>query len=231
MLQTAKHREVMYHILRDIFSWNFAHNLVFKGGTLCYFVHELDRFSTDLDIDLIEEIDDEQKFLDEMESILNKYGKIKEKTKKRHTFFFLLSYGEADMNIKIEINTRIWKANTYEMINFFGLEMFAQEKSTIFANKLVALTDRKKIANRDLYDIFFFFKNIFPINEAIIVERTGKNLKEYLEYLLEFIEKNVNKKNLLDGLWEVLNNKQKAFVKEKLLDELLWVLQFQVKMR
>lgn len=119
MLQITKHREVMYHILRDIFSGEFAPYLAFKGGALCYFVHHLDRFSTDLDLDLMQSIDDEVVFLDTIESILKKYGKIKERPKKRSTFFFLLSYGETDMNIKIEINTRIWKANQYELVNFF----------------------------------------------------------------------------------------------------------------
>jgi predicted nucleotidyltransferase component of viral defense system len=41
---------------------------------------------------------------------------------------------------------------------------------SIFANKLVALYERFK--NRDLYDINFFLKNKFPLNELVIVERT-----------------------------------------------------------
>ena len=119
MLQVAKHREVMYHIIRDIFSSQYAKNLAFKGGTLCYFVHKLDRFSTDIDIDLIKTLDDEIQFFEIMETILKKYGSIKEKNRKQYTLFFLLSYGEPNMNIKIEINTRIWQTNTYEMLNFF----------------------------------------------------------------------------------------------------------------
>lgn len=86
------------------------------------------------------------------------------------------------------------------MVNFFGTSILAMEKSTIFANKLVAVTDRTQLANRDIYDIYFFFKNSFPINEAVILERTGKNLHEYLVFLLEFLEKNVKKTPLLQGL-------------------------------
>jgi predicted nucleotidyltransferase component of viral defense system len=41
---------------------------------------------------------------------------------------------------------------------------------SIFANKLVALYERFK--NRDLYDVNFFLKNEFPLNEGIITERT-----------------------------------------------------------
>lgn len=231
MLQVTKHRELMYNVLRDIFSSEYAVNLAFKGGTLCYFIYSLDRFSTDIDLDLVHPVWDEDIFLQNIGSILNRYGTIKETTRKRSTFFFLLSYGETDMNIKIEINTRIWGANKYELLNFYGVELLAMEKSTIFANKLVATTDRKKVVNRDLYDIYFFFKNMFPINDAVIRERTGKATKEYLKYLLEFLDINVKKKNLLDGLWEVLDSKQKTFVKEKLLDELRGMIQFQIDLR
>ncbi|NCO31503.1 nucleotidyl transferase AbiEii/AbiGii toxin family protein [bacterium] len=48
--------------------------------------------------------------------------------------------------------------------------MRVQDKSTIFANKLVALIERH--TNRDIYDVYFMFTNIFSINEKIIIERT-----------------------------------------------------------
>lgn len=48
--------------------------------------------------------------------------------------------------------------------------MRVQTKETIFANKLVALTERN--TNRDIYDVYFFFKNMWDINEKIIIERT-----------------------------------------------------------
>lgn len=231
MLQTTKHREIMYRILRDIFSGEYRTHLAFKGGTLCYFLYALDRFSTDLDIDLVRDVTDEGIFLTYIETLLSKYGKIKEKTRKRFTFFFLLSYGESDMNIKIEINTRIWTENQYEMVSFFGLDILAQDRSTIFANKLVALTDRSTIVNRDIYDVYFFFHHMFPINDALIMERTGKTTTEYLRYLQLYLEKNANPKNLLDWLGEVLDPKQKSWVKEKLWNELMGVLEFQIAMR
>ena len=44
------------------------------------------------------------------------------------------------------------------------------KKDSIFGNKLVALYERMK--NRDLYDVNFFLKNKFPLNEKLIEERT-----------------------------------------------------------
>lgn len=134
------------------------------------------------------------------------------------------------MNIKLEFNKRVWQNNQYEIINFYGTDIKVMEKSSIFANKLVAVTDRKQIAGRDVYDIWFFFKNLFAINEEVIEERTGKSLKEYLEYLLDFIEKKITVNQVLSGVGEVLDNKQKHFVKEKLLPELKGILQMKINL-
>lgn len=95
------------------------------------------------------------------------------------------------MNIKFEANARIWKANRYETISFFGTPILAMEKSTIFANKLVALTDRENFASRDAYDVHFFFRNLFDVNEGVVIERTGKTLKEYYAFLLDYLRSEV----------------------------------------
>lgn len=227
MLNVILHRKKMYEILKEIYSSNYAKNLAFKWWTLCYFMHSLDRFSTDLDFNLIWD-NDEEKLFEEIKKILENKWIIKESYNKRFTLFFLLSYGESDMNIKIEINKRNRENNKYEILNFFWTDIIVMDKSSIFANKLVALTDRKIMVNRDLYDIYFFYKNNFPINEALILERTWKNYKDYLKYILDFI-KTLDSKKLLSWLWEVLDNKQKAFVKDRLLKELIWIIEFNLK--
>lgn len=105
------------------------------------------------------------------------------------------------------------------------MELLAQEKSTIFANKLVDIASKKIIPGRDIYEIYFYFSHEFPINQPLIQERTGKNLTEYLIYLLDFFNKNLNPETLLVGLEELLDDKQKLFVREKLLDELVILVQ------
>lgn len=122
------------------------------------------------------------------------------------------------MNIKIDINRSVWKANKYEIVHFYGTDIRVQDRATIFANKLVALTERT--ANRDLYDVWFFFRNGFPISDGVIFERTGKHTKDFLRDLKIELEKYGERYNILDGLGEVLSEKQKFFVKEKLLTEL-----------
>jgi lipoate synthase len=98
------------------------------------------------------------------------------------------------------------------------------DKSSMFANKLYTILQRKerndKVASRDIYDVRFFFKNHREINKELLKERSSKNILEYLKFIKEFIQKNFNKNNLLLGLGELVNEKQKHFIKNKLISEL-----------
>jgi len=193
MLSTEKHRMLMYKILKDFFESDLWKNLAFKWWTASYFLHNLDRFSTDLDFDLIED----KNFSDEkVVNILNKYWEIKKWNK------LILSYWDNDTNIKIDINRNIWKSNKYEIIDFFGTTIKVQEKSTIFSNKLAALIER--FTNRDIYDVYFFFQNMFDINEDIILERTWKSKKELFISIKEKLQELPKNYKILDWLWEVL---------------------------
>lgn len=223
MLNKDKHRQIMYNILKEIFESPFSKKLAFKWWTASYFLYGLDRFSTDLDFDIIWETANWENFDNEIVKILEKYWTLK-KWKK-----MLLSYWDEDINIKIDISRNIWDSNSYEIVNFFWIDMNIQTKGTIFANKLVALTDRNNIANRDIYDIYFFFKNGFDINEAVIFERTGKDLKEYFSDILQFLKKLPKNYKILEWLGEVLDEKQKSFVKNKLLSELINLLEMRSK--
>jgi predicted nucleotidyltransferase component of viral defense system len=217
MLSTEKHRMLMYKILKEIFESELWKNIAFKWWTASYFLHSLDRFSTDLDFDLLEN----EELLDEkLINILNKYWEIKKWNK------LILSYWENQTNIKIDINRNIWKSNKYEIVDFFGTSIKVQEKSTIFANKLVALVER--FTNRDIYDVYFFFQNLFDINEEIILERTWKNKKELFISIKEKLNELPDNYKILDWLWELLTEKQKSFVKNKLVKELIWLLEMKI---
>lgn len=219
MLNKEKHRDIMYNILIDIFSSDLSKYLAFKWWTACYFLYWLDRFSTDLDFDLIVENENIDK---QMVEILKKYWEVK-----IWKYDLKLSYWKDDVNIKIDINRNIWKNNEYEIVNFYWTDIKVQTKSTIFTNKLVALVER--MANRDIYDIYFFFKNSFDINEKIILERTWKTKKELFIEILKKLNKLWENYKILDWLWEVLNDeKHKSFVKNKLIWELIWILKFKI---
>lgn len=204
-------------IIKDIFNSNLWKYLAFKWWTACYFLHSLDRFSTDLDFDLLINIDDID---EEIIKILKKYWTVKKWNN------IILSYGDKDINIKVDINRNIWKNNTYEIVNFYWTNIKVQDKSTIFANKLVALLERN--TNRDIYDIYFMFKNMFDINEKVAYERTHNDLKKILIDIKLKLEKLPKNYKILDGLWEVLTEKQKYFVKNNLMKDLISILDFKI---
>jgi len=219
MLNKDIHRQKMYDILQDIFTSEVWKYLAFKWGTACYFFHTLDRFSTDLDFDLIK---DYENLDSDILNILKKYWDVK-----NWKYNIKLSYWEWDVNIKIDINRTVWDNNSYELLNFYGTDILTQDKPTIFANKLVALTERN--TTRDIYDVYFFFKNSFEINDKLIIERTKKTRKELFTQIISKLKNLWETYKILNWLWEVLRDeKHKAFVKNKLVKELIWVLQFKV---
>ena len=224
-LDKEKHKYVMLAILLDIYrDFDLGTSFVFKWWTACYFLYNLDRFSTDLDFDFVGEIS-EQTILEKLKKIVQKYWEIRDFYNKRNTFFLMLSYWEIDHNIKIEISKRI-TLSKYERIHFNGMDILVQNKSSIFANKLYALTNRTSIANRDLYDIYFFFRNLWDIDEPLLESLTGMKTKDYFKKVIDFIEKLGENYNILNWLWELIDSKQKTFVKEKLLNELIWYIKF-----
>ena len=219
MLNKDLHRQKMYEILQEIFTSNLLKYLAFKWWTACYFFHSLDRFSTDLDFDLVK---NHEKLDFELLEILKKYWDVKV-----WKFSIKLSYSKNDVNIKIDINRNIWKNNSYGLLNFYWTDILTQDKKTIFSNKLVALTERN--TNRDIYDVYFFFKNNFEINDDLIFERTKKSRKELFSEIIKKLEKLPKNYKILDWLWEVLKDeKHKNFVKTKLVGDLIQILRFKV---
>jgi predicted nucleotidyltransferase component of viral defense system len=230
MLHIQKHRQILFNLITDIYKSPAGTYVGFKGGTMLYFFHELDRFSVDLDFDLL---DDGQKDLvyDTVKSILQKYGTIKDEAEKNYNIFFLLNYEEGEHSIKVEISKRTNVHNRYEMKNFYGTDVRVLTLEDAFAHKLVACTERKRTANRDHYDIFFFLKKGVNINEKIIMDRTGKDLISFLLFLREHIANKRSRAGMLEGLGELVDDDQKKWVKNDLKNELLGMLDFVIEQK
>lgn len=231
MFDQNKHRIAMYRLLVNILRDTYlAAVLGFKGGTACYFFYGLPRFSVDLDFDITADKEDINVISKEVYAriksiILNEGFEIKDEKLKLNTIFFLVSYEKGSQNIKIEISQRKYP-NKYEIKDFFGLSVKTMVKADLFAHKLAAATDRKKTASRDFFDMYFFFKENWPVNEDIIKLRTGKGLKNYLSDLEKFIKKNLSNNNILQGMGELINEKEKIWVKNNLKNELLRIIAF-----
>ena len=222
-LDTQKHKFILMSILLDISKNDLLKStLVFKWGTALFLLYNLDRFSTDLDFDLVWDLNKEI-ILDEVIIILKKYWEIKDNFIKRNTIFSVLSYWDIDHNIKIEISTR-WVSWKYGFKNFMWIQLQILDIDYICSNKFIALTARDKLANRDIYDIHFILKNNMQINKEFIEIKTWITFKDYINKMIQFLEKLWSKHNILDWLWTTLDEKQKIFIKNNLVQETIFLL-------
>ncbi len=221
MLDRNKHEIIFKNILKEIYSNRLLSPILgFKGGTACYLFYGLPRFSTDLDFNLLD-LNKQSEVFEKIKSILEKYGEVLKADKKRNTLFFLVRYQKEKQAVKVEISLR-GDEDHYELKNLLGISVLTMVKEDVFAHKLVAAKERAATANRDLFDINYFLTKMWDINEEIIKRRTGKNLKQHLKELIEFVDEKVTTKNILDGLGEVLTEKQKDSTKAILKRDLLF---------
>lgn len=227
MLDRNVHKTILLQILKDIYTdTSLGPILGFKGGTAANLFYDLGRFSVDLDFDLLKG-DKESFIFDKVEKILREYGTIKEKYRKKHTLLFVISYDEKSQNIKVEINRRVF-GSRYELKNYLGISMLIMVREDMFAHKLVAVLERTKIANRDVYDIWHFLRNRWLINKEIVEKRTGKNFKDYLKKCIAFVE-SLSDRNILSGMGELLDEKQKAWAKTNLRKDTVFLLKVRLE--
>jgi predicted nucleotidyltransferase component of viral defense system len=214
----------MTKILKDIYSdFQLSSLLGFKGGTALYLFYNLPRFSVDLDFNLLD-LSKKDVAHRNVKKIVRKYGELKDEFIKRNTIFFLLSYGGPDRNIKIEISLSEFP-NEYETKQYLGLPVLVMKREYMAAHKLVALTERKGVANRDIFDIWYFLKSGWSIKDEIVELRTGMTVTEYIPKCIEFIE-SAKRKSILQGLGEVLDPKLKGWAKNHLASDAIFYLRY-----
>lgn len=222
MLRIEKHKGILIRILKDIYTDNTLGPILgFKGGTAAMLFYGLNRFSIDLDFDLLDP-EQEDAVFEKVGTIVSAYGKIKDQKKKRFTLFYALSYSDADRNVKVEISRRS-SGSTYEVLNYFGISMKVMIQPDMFANKLTALYSRAERANRDIFDVWFFLQNSWPLNRKLVEKRTGLPFKEAIAKCVEKLERIPNR-SILAGMGELLDVKQKTWAKSRLKTETVFLL-------
>ncbi|MEK7123086.1 MAG: nucleotidyl transferase AbiEii/AbiGii toxin family protein [Patescibacteria group bacterium] len=231
-LNALYHEKILVKILANIYAdATLGHLLGFKGGTAAYLFYELDRFSVDLDFDLLDS-SREDFVMDRVQAILLQYGTIKEAEKKRWNLLFILAYDEKEknaQNVKVEINRRDF-GSQYDQRSYLGISIPVMTKEDMFAHKLMAMVERIGRSNRDIFDVWFFAKQQWPMNKRIIEERSGTDIKSFLERAIAELE-GFDNRYILQGLGELLNDKQKAWVKTRLKEEALFLLKLELSTR
>ena len=228
-LDTAIHKNILLRILKDIYTdTTVGPFLGFKGGTAAYLFYGLGRFSVDLDFDLLDEAKEDYIF-ERLKAILEEYGTVKDAGKKRFNLFYALSYDkkvQGAQNIKVEVNRREF-GSRYEVKSYLGISMKVMVKEDMAAHKLVAMYERIGKTNRDIFDVWFFFKNNWPINKEIVEKRTHIPFKDFLKKCIGGLEK-MSDRGILAGMGELLDKKQKTRAKAHLREDVIFLLKLKL---
>lgn len=180
MVNIDLHRSNLVNILREIYSDALLRvSLGFKGGTAAMLFYGLPRFSVDLDFDLLDQ-DKKEEVFQRLQEILPQFGKLTQAEEKQYTLFFLLSYRTGERSLKVEISKRLLRAQ-YTIKNYLGISMLVMREEDMIAGKLAALLTRKRFAARDLFDLWFFLKNNWQIDEKRVLESTNLSMPQALK--------------------------------------------------
>lgn len=227
-LDYEKHKYILLQILKDIYSdISIAPYLGFKGGTAALLFYNLNRNSVDIDLDLLDETKEEEVF-NKIRKITESYGDITESRMKQFNLLNVISYKKGSPKIKVEVNRRQF-GSRYEVKSILGISMLVMVKEDMFAHKLMAMYERIEKTSRDIFDVYFFYKNNWGINKKIVEERSGLSYKDTLSKCIEMLEQ-MNNKHILDGLGELLSVSQKDWVREKLRSETIFLLKLSLSM-
>ena len=227
------HKSYLNRILIEIIdNPNLSQNIAFKGGTCASMLGFLDRFSVDLDFDLVNK-NSKTRVQQELQNVFKKMALIVAR-KNDQIPFFQVKYPSRDPrqrnSIKISVTDNVPTTNNYRTQYLTEIDRLinCQTIETMFANKLVAVTDRyniyKTVAGRDIYDIHHFFTQGYSYNSKVIKERTGLESKDYFSNLFDFIEKHVNQTIINEDLNSLLNTNQFQQIRKILIPETLHLL-------
>lgn len=225
-LDIATHKTILFQILKDIYmDTRISPYLGLKGGTAALMFYGLDRFSVDLDLDLLDELQGDNVFKRVME-IAENYGTLKEAHKKRFSLFCLISYDDKTRNIKVEINRRQF-GSRYEIKTYLGVSMRVMVLEDMFAHKLIAMSERIDETSRDIYDVWFFLNSRSPINKSIIEERAGESFAALVTKCIDQLE-TMDNRNILRGLGELITPGQKDWARASLREETIAYLKLRI---
>ena len=222
MTNASKHRFFVFQILKDIFSdIELANYLGLKGETALFLFTDLPRISIDVDFNLLDH-SKEKIVLEKLKNILLQHENIFDLAIIFFDQIIGLNRGRENRKMKIEISN-IEYANNYDIKNLLGINIPVLTFPDILSHKLCDLSDNFAI-NRTIFDSWFLMKNNTPLDRLIIEARTKMPLTDYLQKCVTKLE-NLQDRDLLDDLEEVVNAHTKNFIKTKLLAETINFLQ------
>ncbi len=202
-LKNKEHIEKSY--FQDLFLFNLykeSNIFIFKGGTSLYKVYALPRFSEDLDFSLTEEIEKER-VLETIKRIVEGIKGFSIKTIKETKNSILIKIVCDGIltkynTLRIDITTKNEILLNYDVKNYtsdyidippFSLKILKPEE--IISEKIHSILNREKA--RDLYDLFFLFKQ-FKFNKELTKRKLRLFNQDYS--LLRLISRIKNLKSI-----------------------------------
>ncbi len=223
------HKLAMYSLLQKLLAdVEIVSSIYFKGGSCAAMLGYLDRFSVDLDFDLLDK-EKKSNLRQKIHQVIDSLGyEVKDEAKEQLQFFLKYRDAANERNtLKLEIGDLVSEANEYKKVYLVEIDKYckAQTIETMFANKLVALKARyeegKGIAGRDVYDVGHFFKQGYGINNKVVEDLRGVSMTKYIEELVEFVENEVGEKVLYQDLNPLLSKEKLNQAVPRLKEEVL----------
>jgi len=235
--QDAVYRGQLFRLLIEIVDNKVLSNsLVFKGGTCATMLGYLDRFSVDLDFDILPGADAIEIKI-ELSKIFVQLGFII-KDQSTREIQYKLGYKALENQrntLKLDVVGSVSEDDTTEVKLLPDIQRYmrCQTIETMFAHKLIAFKDRynkhQRVAGRDIYDIYHFFINGYSYNPKIIEARTGKSSNQYMVELLELMETIVTDEIITQDLNPLLSSETFNQVRKSLRVEVISILNDEIQ--
>jgi len=178
--------------------------------------HDLQRFSVDLDFNLIEGSDEDAVY-DKLRAILIKHGEIRDEAKKHYGMLLVLNYEDDGRNLKLEVSTRSYP-DEYELRDYLGVSMNVMKLEYMFTHKLMALLDRNALTNRDVFDCWFCMSRRTVLRRSILDLRLNGSFEDYMDEAIKVVTA-ISSNRILDGIGDLLDPDLKKWVKKDLTSE------------
>jgi len=177
-------------ILNAIYKHKLGNKLYFMGGTALRFLHNLPRFSEDLDFNARGLSSREFDVLLDVIRVYLENESFKVTVKRKDIYdvysarigfksvmknFGLTDTRGEDIVIKVEVNNPEWKIKSEAFaISFFGFlfTVLAMDKGSFLAEKSHAFIYRCR--GRDVYDVLFMLRRRFPLDKRMFLSKKIK---------------------------------------------------------
>ena len=137
--------------------------------------------------------------------------------------------GNLELDINFMLRTPLWPCvnkDCHPVGSLRAAPVRMLDLHELTAGKLAALLARS--ASRDVFDVWHFLKNRWPINKEIVERRTKSSLKDYLEKCIKFVEA-LSDRAILAGIGELIDASQKAWIKAHLKEDTAFLLKVRLE--